>query len=268
MTEQGRQSVSAGGEYADRLEKLVQIQRSVADTHPFLERLFPVAVVEDDLFHIYDLGASGEGYACVQQAPIPMPIPHGVRAAFPLECHENRVACIVTGEVFDSLDGYATLLHEFAHCGQWETCEPALREELGIAHKAKAENDYMWEINYPFPYDDPQFVRLYEVLLRVTVDGERDDVLANRKQLKESLSESDFEYMAWQEWKEGLARCIENRVRDRLGLQENHGGQEVPFSRVSFYEGGARLIAAWAKYEPDSFRDAKGLFYRLLHTDG
>ena len=56
-------------------------------------------------------------------------------------------------------------------------------------------------------------------------------------------------------------------VRDRLGLQENHGGQEAPFSRVSFYEGGARPIAAWARYEPDSFRDAQGLFYRLLYPD-
>jgi hypothetical protein len=229
--------------------------------------LFPVAVVEDDRFHIYDIDASGEGYACVQQSPTPMPIQQGVRAAFPLECYENRVACIVTGEVFDSLSGYATLLHEFVHCGQWETCEPALREELGIARKAKAENDYRWELEYPFPYDDPHFVRLYEDLLRVTVDGELDDVLTNRKQLKASLAEDCFEYMVWQEWKEGLARYVENQIKERLGLQENHGGQEAPYSRVSFYEGGARLIAALDRYEPDSFRDAQSLFYRLLHMD-
>jgi len=63
---------------------------------------------------------------------------------------------------------------------------------------------------------------------------------------------------------------VSNRrqIQDRLGLQENHGGQEAPFSRVSFYEGGARLIAALARYEPDSFSDAEGLFYRLLHMDG
>ena len=64
-----------------------------------------------------------------------------------------------------------------------------------------------------------------------------------------------------------MARCVENRIRERLGLQENHGGQEAPFSRVSLYEGGARLIASLARNEPRLFLDAEGLFYRMLRGE-
>jgi hypothetical protein len=38
------------------------------------------------------------------------------------------MACVVTGEVFDSLEGIVTIFHEFVHCQQFETCERELKQ--------------------------------------------------------------------------------------------------------------------------------------------
>ena len=55
-------------------------------------------------------------------------------------------------------------------------------------------------------------------------------VMEKRAALRQSLSRDDREYMVWQEWKEGFARLIENRIRGRSELAENHGGAKSPLS--------------------------------------
>lgn len=249
---------------SNQLQKIFAVQSKIADIHPLLERVFPVALVEDGQFLIFDVDPSGERFAFIKQVATPMPIPQGVRAAFPLECYGNKMVCVVTGEVFDSLEGYVTIFHEFIHCQQFETCELELKQTLGIAREAQAEGDHMWEINYPFPYDAARFVELYTAFLRAAEGAQADEVLECRRQLKQGLDVDDFEYMVWQEWKEGFARFVENRVRRRLGLEENHGGREEPFERVLFYEGGARFIEFLEAREPHSVVSIKKLFDRMV----
>ncbi len=48
--------------------------------------------------------------------------------------------------------------------------------------------------------------------------------------------------MTWQGRKEGFARSLENRMRERLGLAENTGGPRMPCSRISSYYVGDRLL--------------------------
>lgn len=69
-------------------------------------------------------------------------------AAFQLECYDNRMACVVTGDVFDEVAGYVTIFHEFVHCQQVDICEQTLKQTLGVARKARAAGDYMWEITH------------------------------------------------------------------------------------------------------------------------
>ena len=78
-------------------------------------------------------------------------MPEGVRAAMPLDFWDNRIACVVTPEVFDQLKGYVTVFHEFVHCYQWETCEMRLKESLRVYQKSVEQKDFMWELQYPFP---------------------------------------------------------------------------------------------------------------------
>jgi len=241
----------------------LDLQHEIAGIHPLLERAFPIALVEEGRFYIYDLDASGRRYEYVHQAPTPMPVLQGVRAAFPLACYGDRPACVVSGDVFDTLDGYVTIFHEFVHCQQSETCEAKLKQTLGIARKARAENDVMWEIHYRFPYADPPFVETYATLLAALGRGDANGVAAARRRLHEILCPGDLEYAVWQEWKEGLARYVENRIRRRLGLEGNHGGGVPPFDRVTFYEGGSRWIAFLADREPSLVADMEGLFCRM-----
>jgi hypothetical protein len=254
--------------YIQQLHKLFELRSQIVDVHPLLQKLYPVAIVINDHFYIFDVDATGQAYTFVKQAPTPMPVPKGVRAAFPLECYGGKSVCVVTDDVFDTLDGYVTIFHEFVHCYQWETCEGRLKDTLSIAQKAKAENDFLWEINYPFPYSSTEFVEAYTALLML-VDGvalhnSRRPLEACRSRLRQILAAGDFEYMVWQEWKEGFARYIENRISAKLGLAENHSGAEAPFDRVVFYEGGARMIAYFEQLLSIPELDIEILFNRMI----
>ncbi len=249
--------------YKQQLQKVYELQQQIVDVHPLLRQVYPVAIVVDDQFCIFDIDDSGQAYTYVKQAPTPMPIPQGVRAAFPLECYGNKAACVVTEDVFDTLDGYVTIFHEFVHCYQMATRETALKETLTIAQKSQASSDFMWEINHPFPYATPDFVETYIAFLEAATHHRHDIIRGCRAQLRAHLRTEDFEYMVWQEWKEGFARHIENLIKQRLGLAENHGGATPPFSRVTFYEGGARFIATLAAAHPELATDIEQLFHRI-----
>lgn len=251
-------------DYSHKLQKIFEIQRIVQDVHPILEKVFPVAIADEGCFLIYDIPANGDAYGFVKRAVAHMPVPPGVRAAFPLDCYDYRMACVVTGEVFDTLDGYVTIFHEFVHCQQFTTCEFEIKQKLSVARKAMAANDFMWELNHPFPYATAEFTRAYASFL---ASQAMLDVALLRKRLKNILAVEDYEYMVWQEWKEGFARFIENQIKQRLGLPENHGGKDPPFDRVAFYEGGANFIRVLSEQEPELVNHIDQLFERMYGWD-
>jgi hypothetical protein len=178
----------------------------------------------------------------------------------------SRMACVVTGEVFDTFDGYVTIFHEFIHCQQFETCEQQIKQTLRVAQKALAAGDFMWEINHPFPYADAGFTHAYAHFLALKPGSDPTAVKAVRQELKNLLAPDDYEYLTWQEWKEGFARWIENRIQKRLDLSENHGGDQPPFSRVSFYAGGARTIDHLCRWFPGIETDLENLFLRMYQV--
>lgn len=243
-----------------QLQKVFEVQAIIQDIHPFLAKLFPIAIVENDHFLIYDTEPNQRRYSFVQKTATPMPIPQGVRAAFHLENYDNRMACVVTDDIFAEQDGYTTIFHEFIHCQQAESCEQALKQQLGVARKAQEVNDFMWELNHPFPYESSDFAKLYQSYLNQNILSEIENI---RQQLKKLLNPHDYEYMVWQEWKEGFARYIENRINHRLRLPENHGGKEPPFRRVTFYEGGAHFIAILERQNPELLMNIEHLFKRM-----
>ncbi|MCK9504376.1 MAG: hypothetical protein M0Q95_09345 [Porticoccaceae bacterium] len=249
--------------YLKSINELLTIHRQVAGFNPALARLYPIAIVDGDEFLIYDRVEDSSGYRFIKKEPIPMPIPRGVRAAFPLEAYGGRIACVVTPEVFDTLEGYVTILHEFVHGYQFETCELTLKNKLDIALQAQEKGDFMWKIQHPFPYQAGIFARYYQEFLEALSRGEAGDILAVREVLYFCLGRHDFEYMVWQEWKEGFARWIENRLRIMLGLPENSGGRKPPFSRVTFYAGGAVLVDYLQGQDPTLAQDLGALFYRI-----
>jgi hypothetical protein len=250
--------------YGERLQMLFIYRNKIKTLHPVLSELHPVAIVENDTFYVFDLDETGSRYVFAMSAPTGMPVPAGLRAAFPLHFYGNRPACVVTGEVFDNPEGYVTIFHEFVHCHQWNTVEQDLRLELPLALKAAAEQDYMWEMNYPFPYDEPGFTENYPAFMEALAMNDIDSAIRYRRKLKDAISPFDYQYMVWQEWKEGFALFLENRIREYLDLERNLVGRRMPYSRTVFYAGGEALISTLSADDPGLLTDLGALFNRMV----
>jgi hypothetical protein len=246
------------------LPRLLDVQNRVRDIHPYLGGRHPVAVVEDGQFYVFDADPATGKYRFVKKAPVEFQLPENVMASFPLACYGNRPSCVVTRRIFDSLNGYVTILHEFVHCGQAEGCEQALKKRLPVAVDAMKRQDYAWEINHAFPYQDSAFVSEYGGMLNTLEERKFESVREHVQRLKIRLTPADYEYMVWIEWKEGLARLLENRMQTRLGLPVNRFGENTPYHRVTFYCGGAGLIDWLSAENPALFTDGEGLFHRLF----
>ncbi len=252
-----------GAKYEQSLKKLVEVHKQIRSLHPLLKKLYPVAVVEGEDFYVFDVNGAG-GYELAESARPAMIIPQGIRAAFPLDFYDNKMVCVVSDDVFDDLSGYAMIFHEFIHCAQMENGEPGLKSRLRVAQRAQSEADFMWELEHPFPYDDVQFVEIYSLFLETAAAGDSEGMARCRAFLREILNAMDYEYMVWQEWKEGFARLIENRVRTKLELDLNRGGVDPPLNRVTFYEGGERYITLLFKQAKELEKDIEALFRRML----
>lgn len=250
--------------FRDGLDRLVQLRRQLEHLHPFLDRLYPVVVVEGQHLFAFEPDVAGERFHLTADGPAPMPIPEGVRAAFPLELLGGRPACVVTGEVFASLEGYATIFHEFVHCRQMELGEMQLKQGLRVYREAISRSDPLWELNHPFPYGEKSFQSLYSEFLTAAANGESERVAGLRVGLRTLLATSDYEYMVWQKWKEGLARLIENLVRSELKLPANRGGREPPFTRVTFYAGGEAFIRFLTASRPECLTEIDRLLDGML----
>lgn len=176
-------------------------------------------------------------------------------AAFPLEEMNGEPAAVITEEVFDSLEGHVFIFHEFVHCHQYATCEERLKSGLEVARVGQASQGAMWEIQYPFPYDSPVFIDAYKRQLEGDFEA--------REALRQGLEKLEHECLVWQEWKEGFARWTENRIRERLELPINKNGTERPYSRVSFYAGGAALIEHLSTQTSGLTDDIETLFRQI-----
>lgn len=250
--------------YCRGLERISTYRTEISGISPALNHCYPVAVAEDDGLLIYDVDPGKCDYRFVKQASLPITIPPGIRAAFQLTALDGRIACVVTPDVFDSIEGYVTIFHEFVHCYQFENCEEALKNQLDVAQKAREVGDYMWEIEHPFPYNSKNFADGYRLFLDAVKSADHERIREARKSLRAYLGVHDYEYMVWQEWKEGFARWVENGIRARLGLPQNDKGRQPPYSRVSFYVGGAALIGLLATAQPSMVENLSDLFTRMF----
>jgi hypothetical protein len=244
--------------------RLTAMHDTVKGVHPLLADLHPVAVVEGDSLLIFDTGSPGAPYRFQRKEPAPFPMQKGIRASFPLSCYGNTPTCVVSPEVFDTREGYATIFHEFVHCAQALSCENELKQTLHVATAAFAAKDYSWEINRQFPYGDSGFAGAYSRFLDSLRTGDSGGVRIAVRDLKRILPADDYEYMVWVEWKEGLARYCENRIRRLYGITPNLGGRERPYDRVSFYYGGEAMISYVSTHQPETLLKAEKLFTVML----
>lgn len=247
--------------------KIHELHKQLRDIDRSISQLYPVTIVEDDTFFVFDLDASGEKYELKLECPTQMQIPKGIKAAFPLDFYNMKPSAIVSEEIFESLEGYVFIFHEFVHCYQWEYCENELRETLEIERESREGNNFMWEITHPFPYGNSVFIEKTMELESYFSVRDYSRVLNYHKEIRGYLNEIDFEYMIWQEWKEGFARYIENLIRDRLGINRNTKELQIPFNRVCFYEIGSKYIDVLLDINIDLRGNIKDLYFRMFNVE-
>jgi len=242
---------------AHKINQIFPVFEKINKLDKSLEQLYPIAIVEDNEFFVFDLNLSGKQYEFKINFPSQMNLPDEVLAAFPLEGYEGKMAAVVTHKAFDNTEGIVFIFHEFVHCYQYNNFEANIKKSLIIAQEAEKKQDYIWELNYPFPYNNEEFIRKTLEL------NNGYDIKKYHIEMKSLLNEKEFEYMIWQEWKEGFARYMENMIREKIGIKRNSNILEPPFDRVCFYEIGSKYIDTLLKENIGLKNDLGKLFYEI-----
>jgi len=226
-----------------------------------LERLYPIAIVEGNDFFVYDLNPSGKQYEYKMNFPSQMSLPNDILAAFQLEGYDGKMAAVLTHKAFDNMEGIVSVFHEFVHCFQFYFCEMNIKGTLIIAQEAEKKQDYMWELNYPFPYNNEEFIGK-----TMELDNGY-NISKYHIEMKNILKEKEFEYMIWQEWKEGYARYIENMIREKIGIKRNSQIFKPPFDRVCFYEIGSKYIESLINKNIELKSNLEKIFYKIKECE-
>jgi hypothetical protein len=244
------------------LEEICALHNEIKDIDKSLEKLQPVAVVKNNAYFVFDLDQSGEKYEFKMEYPSEMEIPEDVQAAYPLEYGNGKTAAIITEKEFTTLEGRIIVFHEFVHCFQWNDAGVGdLRRTLAIAREAWEKQDFMWELDHPFPYTSEYFI----AKTRELDNGY--DIGKYHNDMKAALNEKDFEYMIWQEFQEGYARYIENLIRERLGANKNSTPLTSPFARHVFYEIGNRYIETLTRNDIGLKGNLGALFQKMMNCE-
>ena len=139
--------------------------------------------------------------------------------------------------------------HEMFHVFQAANGSAAKIAALEIAARADAS----WQLNFPFPYNDENVMRLihlqgYPLWLAATSKDNEDakynvgtalDAVDVYRWLLESLNPKDYRYSKFQEWSEGVAKYTEYRFAERAA-QSDYVPVES-FRKLPAYKGYADL---------------------------
>ncbi len=167
----------------------------------------------------------------------------------------GTIPTIVVGEAEKTMSKTSSpwviaLLHEHFH--QLEYSEPDYAASVKALDLSGGDNSGMWMLNFPFPYEKEEVQEAFRAMC-VTLskalaapDGPalREKVTAYRKvreDFKKLLSESDYRYLSFQNWQEGVARYTELRVAERAAAEYTPTPEfqklpdYTPFSQVASY---------------------------------
>jgi hypothetical protein len=246
-------------DYARKLTEINRVWDLTRDMHPAWSQLQPVCVISGQRYCLFHPQEDGS-WRPVRTGRLEMAVPVGIRAAFPLPFADGEMACVIDSTGLDSPREIAVVFHEFVHCFQFNTCEMTIKNQMEIGREGAASGNGMWELNYPFPYADSLVTRDY---LSMIDAAERGDTLETRRlrgRIHDRVSARDWEYLTWQEFKEGSARWLENRLRAKLNLEPARSMRTPPMNRVTLYEGGDRLIRLLTASRPDLGNDFPALW--------
>lgn len=253
--------------YNDKLNRVIQLHKEFKNVHYSLEKLYPIAIAEENTLYVFDIEDGEDVYKFIMKHDMPMCIPKGVKAAMDLDFYENKLAAVVSEDTFDTDEGYCFLFHEFVHCYQFYNSGTKIKHKLRVYKEEIEKKNYMWECTYSFPYDDVEVKNLVLKYASILRNKELHDILYIREELKHKLEKQEYEFMTWQEWKEGFARFIENKLREVLGVKENRNRNIEEIDRAVFYELGNRFFEKVEKQNDEMLKHIEDLFYIMYNNE-
>ncbi|HET7225838.1 MAG TPA: hypothetical protein VFK69_09005 [Candidatus Eisenbacteria bacterium] len=136
------------------------------------------------------------------------------------------VSTIVIGEAEhmrpaqNSVRWMLTVMHEHLH--QWQESQPGYMAAIRALHLDHGDSTGMWMLNYAFPYADSAVAAAFDTLCRVrarAVQAPLAQLAAAmarcqdaRQAFERRLDPESARYLAFQQWKEGIARYTEYRL--------------------------------------------------------
>lgn len=137
----------------------------------------------------------------------------------------SRDSTIVVGQAENTSAKTSTpwvvmLLHEHFH--QLQDSQPNFYPDVNALNLARGDETGMWMLNYAFPYDrievQQQFAAMSELLAAAVRAPKHHrasrvrDYLGARRKFQQLVEPDDYKYLAFQFWKEGIARYTEYRL--------------------------------------------------------
>ncbi|HVQ40038.1 MAG TPA: hypothetical protein VMS31_21040 [Pyrinomonadaceae bacterium] len=112
-----------------------------------------------------------------------------------------------------------TLMHEHFH--QLQDSQPNFFADVNALNLSRGDQTGMWMLNYSFPYDRKEVQDTFRAMsmkltaAALTPKPHRSivrDYLDEHRRFKELVTPDDYNYLAFQFWKEGIARYTEYHV--------------------------------------------------------
>jgi hypothetical protein len=245
------------------MDEIIKMHGDIKNIHITLGRLYPITVINNGYFFVFDIQEAGNKYEFKLKTELPIHLKTfsgDILAAFPIEFYGDRSSAVISNNILENPENYPTIFHEFVHCFQGHNGEADIRKELSVEKQERAKQNYGWEINYLFPYDSEYFITK---TIELSNSLAYENMVQYHKDMKAYLQETEFEYMVWQEWKEGYARYVENLIRKEFGSNMVSGVWSQPFDRSFFYEIGSKYIEMLTKIDKKLSNNIEELFYRM-----
>lgn len=170
----------------------------------------------------------------------PRQFPTDLEATFP---PFEPPAIIVIGEPASTASKASTrweivLMHEHFH--QLQFVQPGYYEAVAALNLSRGDKTGMWQLNYAFPYADPQVVKQFSALRNqllltlATPEGKplrsaSRKYLAMRRHFFAALQPDDRKYLNFQLWQEGIARYTQIAAAEAAATyQPTEAYQQLP----------------------------------------
>ena len=176
--------------------------------------------------------------------------PNNLLATFPA-INGSPVSTIVVGQAEHTQAKTSTpwvviLLHEHFH--QLQDSQPNFYADVNALNLSGGDQSGMWMLNYPFPYERKEVQDQFDELgrlLATAVKAPRSqrtrrvrEYLAARQKFHSMVTPADARYIAFQFWKEGIARYTEYHIAQ---LAAKHHRPSKEFRALKDYQSFAEV---------------------------